>query len=136
MGITASPGGNWFATEDQNGSITIWSAIDGSEYRTFQAFTAYSQLALPRHLSAGSDTNTLAVAAGDTLHVIDVRTVRELRTFTIDNSIWEIESTPQQKMVLASLSISREMPESFHWRMVTSSFKHAFKKITTANSLP
>jgi WD40 repeat protein/uncharacterized caspase-like protein len=107
VGIAVSPDGKWFASEAQNGAITIWSPEDGSEFRTFQAFTAYSNLAPPGHLAIASDAATILVLAGTDLHLIDVKTARELRSFTVGSawSAWQIAANPKQ-MVAATIDLS------------------------------
>lgn len=98
MGIAVSPDGKWFASEAQDGAITIWSTEDGSEYRAFPAFTAYSQLASPGHLAVASDAATIAVLAGADVHLIDVKSARELRSFpasSIQWDTWQIAANPK-----------------------------------------
>lgn len=98
VGIAVSPDGKWFASEAQDGAVTIWSTTDGSEYRTFQAFNAYSQLASVGHLAVASDAATVVVLAGADVHVVDVRTARELRNFPVSSAqwdTWQIASNPK-----------------------------------------
>jgi WD40 repeat protein len=107
MSIAVSPDGKWFASEAQDGAITIWSTDDGSEYRTFQAFPAFSNLAAPGHLAVASDATTILVLAGPDLHLVDVSTARELRHFTVGEawSAWQIAANPKQ-MVAAIIDQS------------------------------
>jgi WD40 repeat protein/uncharacterized caspase-like protein len=99
VGIAASPDGSWFASEEQSGAITIWSSDDGSEYRTFQPFNAYSKFALPGHIAVASDSSTIAIAAGDTLYLVDSMTTQERRHFPIDSYTWEIRAHPTEPIL-------------------------------------
>jgi len=103
VGMAVDPTGKWFATEAQSGAITIWSALDGGEFRTFQPFQGYTQPPINR-IAIGSDGNTIAVAAGTELHLIDSGTAQELRHFPLDannGGAWQIDAHPRQMMLAA-----------------------------------
>lgn len=104
VGMAVDPKGKWFVTEAQSGAITIWSTGDGSEFRTFQPFQAYTLLPINR-IAIASDGDTIAVAAGSELHLIDASKTQELRHFSLDagnGGAWQIAAHPRQ-MVLAAI---------------------------------
>ena len=80
--MAVEPHGKWFATVAASGAITIWSTKDGSEYRTFQPFQAYTQFLLQR-LAVASDATTIVLAGSTQVHLIDVNTTREIRQFSL-----------------------------------------------------
>lgn len=103
VGVAASPDGRWFATEANDGALTIWSTEDGDEYRTFPSFAAFSSLASPGHVAVASDATTIAVLANADVHLYDVRTATELRHYTVSPSPWapwQIAANPKS-MALA-----------------------------------
>lgn len=105
--VAVSPDGKWFATEEADSALTIWSAADGSEYRSIQPITAFSQMAPAGHLAVASDASTILELAGTDLHLIDVKTASELRHFTVGVawSAWQIAANPRQ-MVAAVIDQS------------------------------
>ncbi len=102
--MAVEPHGKWFATVAASGAITIWSTKDGSEYRTFQPFQAYTQFLLQR-LAVASDATTIVLAGSTQVHLIDVNTTQEIRQFSLfanQAGPWSIAAHPKQ-MVLAAI---------------------------------
>ena len=100
--IAVSPDGKWFVT-GHDGAVTIWSAEDGREYRTFNPLSA-GELQYRGSITVASDAATIVLSQHDgTVHLFDVNSTRELRHFRLDDSgDAQIEASPRE-MVLAAI---------------------------------
>jgi WD40 repeat protein len=100
--IAASPDGKWFVTVANSGAIQIWSAADGSAYRTLQPSEVPTQATRPGHLAVASDASTLVVLADGKLVLVDVRTLEERLNLPVEPGTTLIAANPKQ-MVVATL---------------------------------
>ena len=106
-GAAASPDGKWFVTQAQSAAITIWSAEDGTEFRTFQPFTPYTGAqsfasVSTQQIAVASDSRTIAALDGSELHLIDVNTAEELKHFPIASAgNWKIAANRKEMAIAA-----------------------------------
>src|SRR5579872_1021223 len=106
LALAVSPDGRWFATQANTGAVTIWSAEDGAELRTFQPYPAFSQPVIGGRLAVASDASSIAILAGGELQVWDVNDAVELQHFSLEKAPYDspsqIAANPSQ-MALAAM---------------------------------
>ena len=85
--MAVSPDGKWYVTLcqlcQQTGTVTIWSAKDGFEYRTFSV--GQGGISAPA-ISVANDSRTIATAFGNEVRLFDVNTAALTRAFRMTNS--------------------------------------------------
>lgn len=100
-----SPDGNWYATTSGN-TVTIWSAADGREYRSFATgnFAGF----VPGPLSAPSGTiaispdgKSLATASGSEVRFFEVRSAMQTGSIPMPAAITRVAYHPSLDLVAA-----------------------------------
>ena len=54
-----SPDGKWFLTEAQSGALSVWSTLDGSQFRQWKPLGPTKDLITPGRVAVAADARTI-----------------------------------------------------------------------------
>ena len=68
----ASPDGQWFVTQSYDGTLTVRSAEDGKEFRSFRPFGQQQAMVYPHRLAITADSKTIVFGSFNQIFLVDV----------------------------------------------------------------
>ena len=94
----ASPDGQWFVTQSYDGTLTVRSAEDGKEFRSFRPFGQQQAMVYPHRLAITADSKTIVFGSFNQIFLVDVQTAA-VRTLPNESGSEAIAAHPTRPLV-------------------------------------